>query len=57
LVMKHPFSLLILFPLLFHLYQVNKIKEPKGFDPLLKSLALSTFSISLVLFIIFSIFK
>ena len=56
-VMKHPFSLLILFPLLFHLYQVNKIKEPKGFDPLLKSLALSTFSISLVLFVIFSIFK
>lgn len=56
-VMKYPLSLLILFPLLFHLYQVNKIKEPRGFDPLLKPLALSTFSISLVLFVVFFLLR
>tara|TARA_B100001248_G_C27375948_1_gene454281 strand:- start:612 stop:1520 length:909 start_codon:yes stop_codon:yes gene_type:complete len=54
-VLKNPFSMLILLPLLFHLYRVNKIKEPKAYDPLLKQLAISTFIIAMLLFVIFSI--
>lgn len=50
-------SFLISLPLLIHLFQVNKIKESKAYDPLLKQLALSTFLISLVLFFIFSIYR
>ena len=56
-VLKNPFSMLILLPLLFHLYRVNKIKEPKAYDPLLKQLAISTFIISMLLFVFFSIYQ
>jgi len=56
-VLKNPFSMLILLPLLFHLYRVNKIKEPKAYDPLLKQLAISTFIIAMLLFVIFSIYQ
>jgi 1,4-dihydroxy-2-naphthoate octaprenyltransferase len=52
-VKENPLSLLILLPILFHLYQVVKIREPKAYDPLLKQLALSTFFLSLVLFVIY----
>ena len=52
-VKENPLSLLILLPILFHLYQVVKIREPKAYDPLLKQLALSTFFVSLVLFVIY----
>lgn len=55
--MNHPLSFLIFLPLLFHLYQVNRIKEERAFDPLLKQLALSTFFISWVVFTIFSIYR
>ena len=50
---EKPLSLFILLPILFHLYQVGKIREPKAYDPLLKQLALSTFFISLMLFVIY----
>ncbi len=56
-VLKNPFSMLILLPLLFHLYRVNKIKESKAYDPLLKQLAISTFIIAMLLFVIFSIYQ
>ncbi|OUW76693.1 MAG: 1,4-dihydroxy-2-naphthoate octaprenyltransferase [Flavobacteriaceae bacterium TMED212] len=56
-ILKNPFSILILLPLLFHLYRVNKIKEPKAYDPLLKQLAISTFIISMLLFVFFSIYQ
>ena len=52
-VKENPLSLLILLPILFHLYQVVKIREPKAYDPLLKQLALSTFLVSLSLFVIY----
>jgi 1,4-dihydroxy-2-naphthoate polyprenyltransferase len=56
-VIEYPISLLILLPLLFHLYQVYKIKESKAYDPLLKQLALSTFLISIALFFIFYYYR
>ncbi len=52
-IVDHLLFFLIFFPLLFHLYQVNKIKEHKSYDPLLKQLALSTFFISIALFVVF----
>ena len=56
-VIEYPISLLILLPLLFHLYQVYKIKESKAYDPLLKQLALSNFLISVALFFIFYYYR
>ena len=52
-VYDYPLSLLIVLPIFHHLYQVAKIREPKAYDPLLKQLALSTFFVSLTLFMIF----
>ncbi len=52
-VKENPLSLLIMFPIFFHLYQVVRIREPKAYDPLLKQLAMSTFLISFVLFVIY----
>ena len=54
-VMTNLFYFLIFLPLFFHLFKVWKIKEPVAFDPLLKQLALTTFFISLFLFLIFSL--
>ena len=50
---EYPLSLMIVLPIFLHLYQVSKIREPKAYDPLLKQLALSTFFVSLTLFMIF----
>ena len=52
-VKENPLSLLIMLPIFFHLYQVMKIQQPKAYDPLLKQLALSTFFVSLALFVIY----
>lgn len=52
-VKENPLSLVIALPFFFHLNQVVKIREFKDYDPLLKQLALSTFFVSLVLFVIF----
>jgi 1,4-dihydroxy-2-naphthoate polyprenyltransferase len=52
-VKENPLSLLIFSPIFFHLYLVVKIREPKAYDRLLKQLALSTFLISFVLFVIY----
>jgi len=56
-VKENPISILIILPILIHLYQVVKISEPKAYDPLLKELAMSTFFISLALFVIFYLYK
>ena len=56
-VMENPISLLIILPILIHLYKVVKIIKPKAYDPLLKELAMSTFFISLALFVIFYLYK
>ena len=53
--LEHPFSMLVLLPLVFHGLQVMKIKTPKAYDPLLKQLALSTFFIALLIWILFFI--
>jgi len=52
-VKEKPLSLFILLPIFLQLYQVVKIREPKAYDPLLKQLALSTFLVSLALFVIY----
>ena len=52
-VKEYPLSLLIMLPIFLHLYKVAKIREPKAYDPLLKQLALSTFFVSLTLFMIY----
>jgi 1,4-dihydroxy-2-naphthoate octaprenyltransferase len=49
---ENPFIALLFTPLIYHLYQLKKTTSPKGYDPLLKQLALSTFAISLFLLII-----
>lgn len=46
-------SLMIVLPIYLHFYQVVKIREPIGYDPLLKQLALSTFFISIALFVFY----
>jgi 1,4-dihydroxy-2-naphthoate octaprenyltransferase len=56
-VKENPLSLLIMLPIFFHLYQVMKIQQPKAYDPLLKQLALSTFFVSLALFVIYYRFQ
>ncbi len=56
-VKENPISLLITLPILIHLYQVVKISKPIAYDPLLKELAMSTFFISLALFVIFYLYK
>ena len=56
-VLRNPFSILIILPLIFHLYRVNKIKEPKDYDPLLKQLVISTLIIAMLLFVIFSVYQ
>jgi len=56
-VMENPISLLIILPILIHLYKVVKIIKPKAYDPLLKELTMSTFFISLALFVIFYLYK
>ena len=52
-VKENPLSLLIMLPIVLQLYQVVKIRDPKAYDPLLKQLALSTFFVSLSLFVIY----
>ena len=52
-VKENPLSLLIMLPIILQLFQVIKIRDPKAYDPLLKQLALSTFFISLSLFVIY----
>jgi len=52
-VKEKPLSLFILLPIFLQLYQVVKIREPKAYDSLLKQLALSTFFVSLALFVIY----
>ncbi|PQB04077.1 1,4-dihydroxy-2-naphthoate octaprenyltransferase [Aureitalea marina] len=42
---------LALIPLIIHLIRVVRIKEPAGFDPELKKVALSTFALSILIFI------
>ncbi len=56
-VMENPLFFLIVLPILFHLYQVHKTREPKAYDPLLKQLALTTFFVSMALFVIFYLNK
>ena len=56
-VKENPLSLVIALPFFFHLNQVVKIREFKDYDPLLKQLALSTFFVSLVLFVIFYFYQ
>ena len=52
-VKENPLSLFIMLPIFLQLYQVVKIRDPKAYDPLLKQLALSTFFVSLALFVIY----
>lgn len=52
-VKENPFFLLIIIPILFHLYKVLKIRDPRAYDHLLKQLALTTFIVSLALFALF----
>ena len=52
-VKETPLSIMINLPIYLHFYQVVKIREPKGYDPLLKQLALSTFFISIALFVLY----
>jgi len=48
-------SLIGLIPLLMHLVIVIKNKDPKSLDPELKKVAITTFAISILIFISFSI--
>tara|TARA_B100001057_G_C22851141_1_gene951022 strand:+ start:454 stop:1299 length:846 start_codon:yes stop_codon:yes gene_type:complete len=52
---ENPSMALIFIPLIHHLYKLKKTASAKGYDPLLKQLALSTFAISLFLFITHSL--
>ena len=52
-VKEKPLLLFIFLPIFLQLYQVVKICEPKAYDSLLKQLVLSTFFVSLALFVIY----
>ncbi len=47
----HYLPLLAFVPIVVHLRKVQKIKDPKSFDPELKKLALSTFLLAVLMFI------
>ncbi len=53
---KSPLCLLAFIPVFLHLRRVSRIKEPERFDPELKKLALSTFLLAVLSYILFNYF-